>query len=175
MCKKTTLLTFFSEVKDPRRKQGQRYQSSAIQIIIIMCALQNKFGYREIARFCENNEHILLKIFKFKNGKVPSHVTIRSFIKETDFESLQTAFHKWTKEYVPDEWISIDGKSVRSTVSDYSTEYQNFVSLVSLFCRKREQILMVEKFESKKRSESDAVNYLLDLKGVVLTLDALHC
>ena len=74
-----------------------------------MCPAK-QIGYREIARFCENNEQILLEIFKFKNGKVPSHVTIRSFIKEPDFESLQTVFHKWTKEYVPidsDEWIFV--------------------------------------------------------------------
>jgi hypothetical protein len=62
-----------------------------------MCALRNKFGYREIGRFCKNSEKKLVKFFRFKNGTLPSHVTIRTFIKEMDFESLQTAFHKWTK------------------------------------------------------------------------------
>jgi hypothetical protein len=181
MQEKLNLITFLSEVKDPRRKQGQRYKSVAMLIIIIMCALRNKFGYREISRFCKNNEPILLETFKFNNHKVPSYVTFRSFIKETDFESLQTAFHKWANHYVQiddDEWLSIDGKCIRSTVSDYSTEYQNFVSLVSVFCRKREQILLVSKIENKKSSEIDSVDYLLDLldiKDAVLTLDALHC
>jgi hypothetical protein len=146
-----------------------------------MCALRNKFGYRETDRFCKNNEKKLVKLFRFKNGRVPSYVTIRTFMKEMDFESLQSAFHKWTKAYVridQDEWISIDGKYIRSTVSDYSNEYQNFVSLVSLFCRKREQILMVGKIENKKSSEPRTVNDLLDLldlKGAMLTMDALHC
>ena len=153
MYKKATLMTFLSEVKAPCHRQGQRYKSVAIQLIIIMSALRNKFRYRETGRFCKNNEQTLLKLFKFKNGKAPSHATIRSFIKDIDFNLLQTAFHKWTKQYVPieeDEWISIDGKSTGSTVSDDSSRYQNIVSPVSLFCRKREQILMVEKIETKK-------------------------
>lgn len=181
MKEKVNLLTYLSEVKDHRRAQGQRYKTVAMLLIIILCGLCNKFGYREIGRFCKNNEDILLKMFKFSNGKVPSHVTIRSFIKNMDFESLQAAFHKWTKQYVQieeDEWISVDGKCIRSTVSDYHTSHQNFVSLVSLFCRKREQILMVAKIENKKSSETEAVDYLLDLldlKDVVLTFDALHC
>ena len=63
-------------------------------------------------------------------------------------------------------------------MSDYSSEYQNFVSLVSLFCSKREQVLHVERLENKKDNESQVVENLLDfldLKGVVFTLDALHC
>ena len=76
------------------------------------------------------------------------------------------------------EWIAIDGKSIRSTVSDYSDSYQNFVSLVSLFCRKREQVLHVQRLENKKDYEGKIVEDLLemlDLKDVVFTLDALHC
>jgi hypothetical protein len=181
MQQKPNLLDSLKSVKDPRRKQGQRYPSESLLLIIIMSSLCNRFGYREIGRFCKNHEKKLIKLFGFKNNRVPSHVTIRAFIKETDFASIQSAFHKWTKNYVQieqGEWISIDGKSIRSTVSDCSNEYQNFVSLVSLFCGKREQILLVEKIENKKSCESKAVEQLLDildLKDMILTLDALHC
>ena len=112
---------------------------------------------------------------------MPSYVSIRTFILSTDFSCIQSAFHKWTQSYVPiqaGEWIAIDGKSIRSTVSDYSDSYQNFVSLVSLFCRKREQVLHVQRLENKKDYEGQIVEDLLemlDLKDVVFTLDALHC
>jgi hypothetical protein len=181
MVQKANLFDCLKAVHDPRRKQGQRYKVEAMLLLIIMSSLRNGFAYREIARFCENHKNELIKRFHFKNNRVPSHVTIRSFIKDTDFASLQAAFHQWTKHYVQieqDEWISIDGKCIRSTVSDCSNEYQNFVSLVSLFCRKREQVLLVEKIENKKGNESAAVEHLLDiidLKVEVLTLDALHC
>ena len=175
------LVECLSSVEDPRRLQGQRYSSIAILIIVIMSILRGKYGYREIGRFCKLNETALLERFDFKNKRVPSHVSIRAFIINADFSSIQKSFHQWTQGYVPieeGEWISIDGKSIRSTVSDYSSEYQNFVSLVSLFCSKREQVLHVERLENKKGNESQVVEDLLDfldLKGVVFTLDALHC
>jgi hypothetical protein len=175
------LIESLSEVQDFRRLQGQRYNSVAMLLIIIMCGLRNKYAYREIGRFCELNKDYLIAKFGFRNKKVPSYVSIRTFIMLTDFVSIQTAFHKWSQSYVPikaGEWIAIDGKSIRSTVNNYSDSYQNFVSLVSLFCRKREQVLHVEKLENKKGYEGQIVEDLLeilDLKDVVFTLDALHC
>ena len=175
-----SLVTCLSSVKDPRRLQGQRYSSVAVLIIVIMAILRGKYGYREIGRFCQLNKTALLDRFDFKNKCLPSHVSICTFMR-ADFSSIQKSFHQWTQSYVPieeGEWISIDGKSIPSTVSDYSSEYQNFVSLVSLFCSKREQVLHVERLENKKGNESQVVEELfdlLDLKGVVFTLHALHC
>jgi Asp-tRNA(Asn)/Glu-tRNA(Gln) amidotransferase C subunit len=176
-----SLIDCLQAVKDPRRLQGQRYSSTAMLLLIIMGILRGQYGYRELGRFCEINKSYLINKFAFKNNKVPSYVSIRAFIVNTDFSSIQTAFHKWTSNYVQieaGEWISIDGKSIRSTVSDYSNEYQNFVSLVSLFCSKREQVLHVEKLENKKSNEGQIVEELLeilDLKDAIFTLDALHC
>jgi hypothetical protein len=176
-----SLIECLQEVKDPRRMQGQRYSSVAMLLIIIMSNLCGKYAYREIGRFCKLNKSYLISKFGFKNNQVPSYVSIRTFILTVDFSSIQKAFHKWTSNYVPieaNEWIAIDGKSIRSTVSDCSNEYQNFVSLVSLFCCKREQILHVAKLENKKANEGQIVEELLevlDLKDVIFTLDALHC
>jgi hypothetical protein len=175
------LIDCLSSVKDSRRLQGQRYNSVSMLLLIIMGNLRGQYGYREISRFCELNKDYLIDKFGFRNKKVPSHVSIRTFILSTDFESIQVAFHQWTQSSVPikaGEWLSIDGKSIRSTVSDYSNAYQNFVSLVSLFSSKREQILHVEKLENKKDHEGQRVADLLeilDLKDVVFTMDALHC
>lgn len=109
-----------------------------------------KHGYRELDRLCKLNSPELVEIFNFKCGKVPSHVSIRTFIQGLDFISLQNAFFQWARQYVhieENEWTGIDGKSIRSTVSDSQTALQNFVSLVSLFCRKREQVLHIGRFE----------------------------
>jgi hypothetical protein len=175
------LLECLEEVKDFRRPQGQRYSHTALLLIIIMSILRNKNMYREIARFCEQNKAYLIKRFGFKNNRTPSHVTIRKFILSIDFASIQAAFHKWSQNYVSiedGEWLAIDGKSIRSTVSDFPSEYQNFVSLVSVFCSKREQVLHSQKLENKHGNEISVVEDLLDildLRGVVFTFDALHC
>ena len=76
------------------------------------------------------------------------------------------------------EWLAIDGKVLASTVTDYSSSYQDFVSLVSIFSHKHGQVLCVARSESKKCSEIPTVQELieaLDVTGVVFSLDPLHC
>ena len=94
-----TLTECLQAVQESRRLQGQRYSCISMLLIIIMSMLRNKHMYREIGRFCEQHESYLIELFGFKNGQVPSFVTIRSFILATDFSSIQSAFHKWTQHY----------------------------------------------------------------------------
>ncbi len=55
------LLDYLGQVTDPRRKQGQRFQLKTLLIFILMSLLCGKYQYREIARFCRNNETYLRK------------------------------------------------------------------------------------------------------------------
>ncbi len=74
--------------------------------------------------------------------------------------------------------MAIDGKAIASTVTDYSSSYQNFVSLISVFSYKRGQVLRTAKVENNKCSKIPTVKYLieaLDLTGAVFSLDSLHC
>ena len=87
------LIQCLREVPDYRRKQGQRYNNEAMLLIIIIAILRGHYAYREIARFCKFHESLLVSKFGFKNGRVPSHVTISAFIRNTDFSSIQAAFH----------------------------------------------------------------------------------
>lgn len=140
-----------------------------------------RYGYREIYSFAKANEKDLRKNLKIKHKKIPSHVTIREIIMHVDFEALNNAFYKWASTYVKlgkGEWVSIDGKSIKSTLDDYNKSYQNFVSMVSVFTQKRGQVIKTSAFENKKKSEISVVQQLievLDLKDVIISLDALHC
>lgn len=175
------LIERLNQIKDFRRKQGQRYSLTSILLIIIMGVMSGRYGYREINTFAKANEKDLRRNLKIKHKKMPSHVTIREIIMRVDFDALNEVFYKWASSYVKiekDEWISIDGKSIRSTVEDYNTSYQNFVCLVSVFTQKRGQVIKTSAYENKKESEISVVRKLievLDLKDVIITLDALHC
>jgi hypothetical protein len=175
------LLDCLSQIKDPRRKQGQRFELDKLLLLIIMAMMRGCYHYREIARFCSYHQSDLTGLLNIKSKHMPSHVTIRQLVLSLDFSSLQTCFHKWARQYVPieeNEWVSIDGKAIKSTVSDSHNSYQNFVYLVSLFSQKQEQIIYAEKFDSKEKSEITVVEQLIEslyLKDVIFTLDALHC
>lgn len=175
------LIEGLNQVKDFRRKQGQRFSLTSVLLIIIMGIMSGRYGYREIYSFAKANQKELIKRMKIRHKKIPSHVTIREIIMNIDFDLLNQAFYQWASAYVAidkDEWISIDGKSIRSTIENYKQSYQNFVSLVSVFTQKRGQIIKTSAFENKKVSEISVVEQLietLDIKDVTMTLDALHC
>jgi len=175
------LITHLSQIKDFRRKQGQRYPLEAVLLIIIMSVMSGRYGYREIESFAKANKRTMLKRLNIKKKILPSHVTIREIIMNIDFDSLNDAFYKWSTNYVSiseKEWLCIDGKAIKPTIEEYNKSYQNFVSLVSVFTQKRGQVIKTAKYENKKISEIVVVQELLellDLKDVVFTFDALHC
>ena len=175
------LIDQLNQVKDPRRKQGQRFPLTTVLLIIIMGIISGRYGYREITVFSKANQKDLIKNLRIKHKRIPSHVSIRDVIMRIDFDALNAAFYKWASAYVKigkNDWLSIDGKSIKSTVEDYDKSYQNFVSLVSVFSQKRGQVVKVSAFENKKTSEISVVHQLiemLDIKDAVITLDALHC
>jgi len=74
--------------------------------------------------------------------------------------------------------LLIDGKGLKNTVTDYAQSEQNFINVVSAFSHQRGIVLGVKVMENKQTSEITTVRELLeilDLTGVVFTLDALHC
>lgn len=175
------LIEFLYQVKDFRRQQGQRFALVPLLLIVIMSIMTGNTGYREIERFALANQKIFIRFFKSRKKKLPSYVTYREVIKGLDFESVLTIFHQWAQQYVKiekGEMVAMDGKSLNSTVTDYSDSYQNFVSMVSIFSHKQGQVLKMAKLENKKSSEIPTVRELikaLELKGITFTLDALHC
>jgi hypothetical protein len=176
-----TLIESLQHVPDFRRKQGRRYPLITMLLITIMSIMSGRCRYREIAAFAKANQQELLKFFYLKRKRLASHVTFREVIKGVNFDEVIIAFNQWAAQYVtlePEEWMAIDGKALASTVTDYDTSYQNFVSLVSVFSHKRGQVFKTAKLENQKSSEIPAVRTLieaLDLHGVVFSLDALHC
>lgn len=175
-----TLLEMLSSASDKRSRHGQRHELSDVLMMCIMGIMSGYYGYRELGRFVKNHAQEFQKTFRLLH-KVPTHVTIRSILQQVDFDSLNQAFNEWAKQFVPmctKDAKAIDGKAISSTISNYNTSYQNFVSLISIFAVERGIVLRTEKIENQKESEIPTVQELikaLDAKGEVFTIDALHC
>lgn len=107
-------------------------------------------------------------------------MTVRQLLTNIDFKALAVAFRRWAggQGRVAQRRLSVDGKSLRSTVSEHGSELQNFVVLVSAFCQQTGLIEEVERFENGRQSEIGSVRDLvgrMQERGLLLTLDALHC
>lgn len=175
------LYELFSEISDHRRDQGKMHQLNFLLIIATMSIMSGYYSLRSMDDFVKKNRQELIKIFKPRKDKLPSFNTLGRALRKINFDKLNEIFYQWTTSYVgieKGEWLSIDGKAIGGTVNDYSKEQQSFISLVSVFASKQKQVLQIGKINNKKESEIPKLKELvkmLDLEGVVFSIDALHC
>jgi hypothetical protein len=138
-------------------------------------------GYRAIGDFIERNRKELLSRFKPKKNRLPSFFTVRRIMMELDFAQVSKAFRDWASQHVKlskAEWVSADGKALAGTVNGLRDSNQEFLSLVSIYCSKKQLSLGNALVTNSKESEQPVFTTLLsalDLQDVTLTLDALHC
>ena len=174
------LLSYLGEIPDPRRKQGKRYDLPKTLLMIILGTMGGSVGYRELHSYLSKNKAALCNLLAIKKVVVPSHVTIRDILQRIDYEAFRQAFEKWASSSAATlaGWqLCIDGKSLCSTVVNAQSSEQNFLSMVTVFCAEIDCILAVTRLENGKTSEQVSVVELLkalELKGFLLTLDALH-
>jgi len=166
---------------DIRRKQGMLYPLPIVLLIAIFGIMNGAKSERAISRFAENNKEDLIKCLQLKKERIPTRNIIRAVLANINFKELEELFYKWSKTQIKiekNEWVSIDGKALRGTMSGKQTSQQRFKSLISLFISRKKQCLKVSKIDTKKTNEIPAVQEmikLLDLENVVFTIDAMHC
>lgn len=173
-----SLSDFFNGVPDYRRSQGQRYPLDSLLWMVFLSICCGYNGYRSFGKFAKANADYLTNTFSLKHG-VPSYVTFREVLTNLDKEALKERFIAWcsSQELTDRDWVSGDGKSLRSTLSAYTGTDQDFCSVVSFYVQKTGLCLLVEDYRNKQMGEAEVVRSLLPAlkdKGIILTLDALH-
>ena len=176
-----SLIDYLKQIPDHRSPHGLRHPLWLVLLIIIMGMMSGYWGYRQLGRFVERHRRELIRRLQIPKARVPSYSVLTRVMLNLDYEELQKVFNQWSKQYslIPSsEWISLDGKSLKNTVSNYDNAQQNFINCVSAFSHQRGLVLGVKMMENKGESEINVVRdliELLDLTGVVFTFDALHC
>ncbi len=174
---------FIIKMKDIRRFQGQRYSFESMMWMVFLSVACGYESCRKMATFCASYEPIFTGYFDLKHG-TPSYVTLHTFLTNLDSLAFADSFNETMLSYSSLEegdWISGDGQTLRSTVTSCHTSEQNYVSVVSLFCQKTGLSLLLQDYMNKNKSESEgkvALELILDNltnKGLMFTLDALHC
>lgn len=178
---KKDLYEMLFQLTDFRRNEGKMHELRFVLILAIMSTMSGFHSLRAMGDFIEKNKKELIKTFKPKKDKLPSYLTINRVLQNVDFDKFTKIFYEWAINYVEiedSEWVSIDGKAIRGTVSDPHDKKQKFINLVSVFSNKKKQVIQAGKINSGKESEIPKVKELikmLDLENVILTMDALHC
>ena len=171
------LSSFFNNVTDPRRAEGQRISLSAFLWMSFLAIASGATGYRAMSRFARSNTAFFQQHFDLHHP-MPSHVSFRSLLQKLDKQALYDALNQAFSSHVqPGDWVAADGQSLCSTVRQAQTADQQFVSVVSLYCQRTGLAAAIQDYTDKKSGEMQVLRELLPLlqqRGVIFTLDALH-
>ena len=174
------LIQSLQEIRDFRASRGRRYPLWLILLLVVMGTLSGCRSYYALEDFGVRHYQALSEKLGLTVTRLPSDTTFRRILDRLDFHLLAEQFQQWassTFHLEAGEWVSIDGKSIKGTVTQPQTAYQNFVSLVSFYSSQQGIVLAAGQFETKTISELTAVQTMLEtlhLEEVVFTLDALH-
>ena len=175
------LIQSLQEIRDFRAPRGRRYALWLILLLVVMGTISGCRSYYALEDFGVRDYQAVSEKLGIKVTRLPSDTTFRRILQKLDFQTLAIQFEQWvnsTFTLETGEWAAIDGKSIKGTVKEPGSAYQNFVSLVSVYSHQQGVVLAAQEFESKNSSELKVVQTMLEalhLEGVVLTMDALHC
>ena len=106
---------------------------------------------------------------------------LKTLFSVLDFGAVAHAFRGWASQFNPGQagqFVSADGKGLASTVVHPHDARQDYVMMVSLFVQRSGIVLQAGRRNNGKGGEIPALQSLLEqleFKGMVITLDALHC
>ena len=169
-------LTAFKSVADPRA-ENVRHDLVEILLIAFLAVLCGAQHCSEMAAFGRAKIKLLKRFLKLKHG-IPSHDTFSTVLRMLDPKALDAAFGRLTAALAAalakGGVIVIDGKSLKGAYD--KGEKSSPRMMVSAYAAGLR--LSLATVEAKDRNEVDAalqVLGLIDLKGKIVTADALHC
>lgn len=176
------LIEELKQIPDYRKGKGKRHSLWLILMLVLLGTLCGYRGYRPLAACTQQHWQRLCELLKLPTQtRLPSCSTFRRVLQRIDFVPFVALFNHWSQSFIQlteETWVAADGKSIKSTLSDYSESYQNFVSTVSAFTHQQGVVLHLQVTENKHISEIEVVRQVITaLSGqpIVFTLDALHC
>lgn len=166
----------FESVPDPRA-ENVRHDLGEVLIIAFVAVLCGAQGCAEMAQFGRVKLEFFRRFLKLKHG-IPSHDTFSCLFRMIDPKALDAAFGQITARLVAalakGGVIAIDGKSLKGAYDKgQKSSPKMMVSAYAAGLR-----LTLATVAAKNGNEVDAaleVIGLIDLKGKIVTGDALHC
>lgn len=170
-------INHFAGLKDPRIERKKLHSLMDILVLTVCAVASGAEGWQGIADFGKEKQEWLQRFVRLKNG-IPSHDCIAYTLSRLNPEEFRRCFMKWTNEITvktAGEVIAIDGKTSRG--SKDNKHDQSPLHLVSAWaCANR--LVLGQEATAEKSNEITAIPKLLallDIKGCIVTIDAMGC
>ena len=174
----STIISYFNDIDDPRTGNACRHKFCDIMTISLLCALCGGETAVDMADFGHAKEEFLRDFLELPNG-TPCHDTFSRLFRLLKPASFQRLFEKFRADFAQardaQPAIAIDGKEMRRTFDRAAN--QSGLNVVTAFAHgARLSLGIIE--SAKGGGEILALRELikmLDIKGMTITADALHC
>lgn len=177
-------LELLSQIKDPRRAQGKKWQLGPVLLATILAILSGATSYRKVHGFMQTHRKNLNGAFGFGWKAAPAYSAIRTILHGLDGAEVERVFRahaagvsgaKPGKEVESSPVVAIDGKALRHSFDSFND--RKAAHLLSAFAVDEALILGHCEVDEKSNEipAAQAMIEALALEGRLFTLDAMHC
>lgn len=167
----------FSSLKDPRVERNKLHELTDIFLLVVCAVVGGAEGWEAIEEFGKEKLDWLRRFAPFANG-VPSHDCIANVLSRLSPKGFQSCFRRWTEavnQATEGEVVAIDGKTAKGSRDRKGG--RKALHMVSAWANTNRLVLGQEATDEKS-NEITAIPKLLELlelKGCIVTLDAMGC
>lgn len=167
----------FSDLPDPRKHDQCHHKLIDILFIAVCAVICGADGFTDMEEFGLAKQTWLRQFLDLPNG-IPSHDTFNRVLARLRPKQFQACFLTWVKSVArltQDEVVAIDGKTLRR--SHQRRVGKQAIELVSAWARSNRLMLGQLKVacDSNEITAVPPLLRLLELKGCIVTVDALNC
>jgi len=172
-----SLVEHFSPLQDTRIERNKLHILIDIIVLTVCAVASGADGWEAIEEFGQEKLKWLRRFVELKNG-VPSHDCIAYVISRLSPKGFRECFMSWTREVTEatgGEVIAVDGKTGKGS-RDRKAK-RNPLHMVSAWATANRLVLGQEATDEKS-NEITAIPQLLallELKGCIVTIDAMGC
>lgn len=173
-----TALQHFALLEDPRSDHTKHYSLASLVFLTVSAVVANCKHFTEIAAFAEERLAWFQGHGHFLDGLTPSHDVLNDLFKRIDPKGFRECFMEWTAAVScvsANALIAIDGKTLRRSFDKFLGK--KAIHMISAWSSANQLVLAQLKVEDKS-NEITAIPELLallDLKGAVVSIDAMGC
>src|SRR5947209_16419664 len=166
---------YFAKLKDPRRAHRRLHLLQDIIVIALCAVIAGAQDWQEIETFGRKRHDWLRRFLELPNG-IPSHDTFERVFDRLKPQAFQACFRAWVRALgaaLDIKHIAIDGKTLRGSGSAKLGP----LHLVSAWATAQRLSLGQVAVDAKSNEITaiPALLELLDVRGALVTIDAMGC
>lgn len=171
-----SLYAWLLQLDDRRKRRGIRYPLALLLLMVLLAKLGGEDGPKGMAEWLKHRMDFLVSHLKLRRASVPHPVTLSRVlglaVDVEQFENLIGAFFRSLPGAGQSVLVTIDGKTLRSTIPVGETRGQH---LLAVYLPEEGLVLMQIEVDRKENEivVAPQVLQMIDLQGKIVVGDAL--